>query len=316
MKKSVWLVAAGTMFFVGCQSETVMDQRHFVPVAEDDPAPMESVKPVQPIVAPEAQIKETAPATSDIPTFEPMKGVKSSDGISGEVTGSGKGGVYVVKSGDTLGKIAKKNGVKLADLMAANNLTEADAKKLQVGKKLTIPAGGKAVAATPKAAKASASAAPAATLDKDGYYVVQSGDFPEKIAKKNGVKLADLMKANNLTPDSARRLQIGDKLIIPGKSAATAAPAVKPADDTKSEPQDITPAVAPADIPPADATPEATPAEPESVEDTEISLVSAERISIADFCKKYGISEDEFRLHNRNVTDPLLQGTTVFIKKK
>ena len=319
MKKSVWLVAAGTMFLVGCQSETVMDQRHFVPVAENDPVPMETGKQIQPIAAQDTQIKDVEPAPAALPAFKPMEGVKSSGGVSSLATasGTGKGGVYVVKSGDTLGKIAKQNGVKLADLMAANNLTEKDAKKLYVGKKLTIPEGGKAVAPAQSAAKSdSAAGTPAAALDKDGYYVVKSGDTPEKIARRNKVKLDDLMKANNLTQESARRLQIGDKLVIPGKSAATAAPVVKGAEEVKAGEQEITPAVTTETTDVVTPATETAPAENEVVDDTEISLVSEDSISIADFCKKHGISEEEFRLHNRNATDPLLQGTTVFIKKK
>ena len=53
------------------------------------------------------------------------------------------GGEYVVQSGDYLGKIAAKHGVKIKDLRAINNL-KSD--KLRPGQKLVIPTGG---AATP-----------------------------------------------------------------------------------------------------------------------------------------------------------------------
>ena len=53
---------------------------------------------------------------------------------------------YVVVKGDTLAKIAKKNGVTLKALEAANPGVEPT--KLKVGQKLTIPAGGTAPAAT------------------------------------------------------------------------------------------------------------------------------------------------------------------------
>ena len=48
-----------------------------------------------------------------------------------------------VKAGDALSKIAALHGVKTKDLMAANNIT--DANKIRVGQKLAIP-GGKAAA--------------------------------------------------------------------------------------------------------------------------------------------------------------------------
>lgn len=59
-------------------------------------------------------------------------------------------GVYVVKKGDILGRIASQHGVKVADLKAANGLT---GDTIRVGQKLKIP--GKA------AASASAKAVPA-----------------------------------------------------------------------------------------------------------------------------------------------------------
>ena len=54
---------------------------------------------------------------------------------------------YTVKSGDNLSKIAKKNGVSLKALRAANNLTTDH---IKVGQKLTLPA--KAEPAAPAAA--------------------------------------------------------------------------------------------------------------------------------------------------------------------
>jgi N-acetylmuramoyl-L-alanine amidase len=45
-------------------------------------------------------------------------------------------------------------------------------------------------------------------------YVVQKGDNLTLIAKNNGVTVADLRKANNLTSDS---LKVGQKLVIPQK---------------------------------------------------------------------------------------------------
>ena len=46
--------------------------------------------------------------------------------------------VYVVKAGDTMGKIAKDLGVSLDTLMAANGLSNAN--KISIGQKLRIPA--------------------------------------------------------------------------------------------------------------------------------------------------------------------------------
>jgi len=45
---------------------------------------------------------------------------------------------YTVKAGDTLGSIARRNGVKQGDLAVANNIT--DPKRIQPGQELVIPA--------------------------------------------------------------------------------------------------------------------------------------------------------------------------------
>ncbi|HVM59265.1 MAG TPA: LysM peptidoglycan-binding domain-containing protein [Verrucomicrobiae bacterium] len=55
---------------------------------------------------------------------------------------------------------------------------------------------------------------PSAGVVNGGEYAVQKGDTLTSIAKNNGVTVAELRKANNLTSDS---LKIGQKLVIPGK---------------------------------------------------------------------------------------------------
>lgn len=52
----------------------------------------------------------------------------------------GAGGkTYVVKAGDFCGTIAQSQGVTLAALLAANNMTEDDCTRLAVGQTLKIP---------------------------------------------------------------------------------------------------------------------------------------------------------------------------------
>ena len=58
---------------------------------------------------------------------------------SGTGTPGAGGKTYVVKSGDFCGTIAEANGVSLAALLQANNMTEADCATLQIGKELKIP---------------------------------------------------------------------------------------------------------------------------------------------------------------------------------
>lgn len=51
---------------------------------------------------------------------------------------AGKGGTYVIKSGDTLGKIAAAYNVSLTDLQAAN--PDVDSRRLRIGQQIVIPA--------------------------------------------------------------------------------------------------------------------------------------------------------------------------------
>jgi LysM repeat protein len=78
----------------------------------------------------------------------------TADAVSTDASGS----LYVVKSGDTLSKIAKSHGTSFKRIMAMNDLKTTS---IRAGQKLKMPAP-KAAPAEPAAAPASASAAPTA----------------------------------------------------------------------------------------------------------------------------------------------------------
>jgi LysM repeat protein len=117
------------------------------------------------------------------------------------------GSEYVVVKGDTLATIAKKNGVTLKALEAANSGVVPT--KLHIGQKLSIPAG------------AGGATAPAATMDSTGagagvdVYVVKSGDTLTKIAKHYGTTVKAIQSENSL---STTRIIVGQKLKIPAKA--------------------------------------------------------------------------------------------------
>ena len=166
--------------------------------------------------------------------------------------------VYVVKAGDSLGKIAHQHGTTIAALKAANGLTSD---KVRIGQKLQISgyAGDvvpKAAAGKHKTAKAKAAGASSGA----GGYVVKSGDSLGKIAHHHGTTIAALKAANNLSSDTIR---IGQKLTIPaGKVAKKAAPATGAAAGTAAASATVpTPAAETAvGVPPA--TPELPGTEP------------------------------------------------------
>ncbi len=133
---------------------------------------------------------------------------------------------YTVVEGDTLGKIAKKNGVKLKALEDANPGVVPT--KLKVGQKLVIPAPAGGISAT--------TTTDVTSLAETGgeIYTVKSGDTLTKIAKANGTTVKRIKSENNLT---TTRITVGQKLKIPAKAeaatpppmpAAPVAPAVMP----------------------------------------------------------------------------------------
>ena len=93
--------------------------------------------------------------------------------------------VYIVKPGDTLWNIAKKNNISVDELKSINNLTN---NMLSIGQKLLIP-----------------------SLESKTY-VVQSGDSLWSIARRFNINVDDLINYNNL---DNTLLQIGQKLLIP-----------------------------------------------------------------------------------------------------
>ncbi|MDQ0864325.1 lytic transglycosylase domain-containing protein [Arthrobacter globiformis] len=115
---------------------------------------------------------------------------------------------YTVKSGDTLGGIAGRHGVRLSQVLSWNGLKVTSI--IYPGQKIRLGAG-TAVAAAP-----ARSAAPAAT--RSASYVIKSGDTLSGIAARHGVKLADILSANRLKVTSI--IYPGQKLAIPGKAAA------------------------------------------------------------------------------------------------
>jgi peptidoglycan DL-endopeptidase LytE len=125
----------------------------------------------------------------------------------GTVSGGGSSS-YTVRAGDALYTIARRNGVSLGALLAANNLSIHSV--IVPGQRLTIPAGGGGGGGSP---------APSA-----GSYTVQAGDYLSAIASRNGVSLSTLLRANNLTVDSL--ILPGQRLTIPGgRGGGTPTPA-------------------------------------------------------------------------------------------
>ena len=230
------LMAAGLMFLAGCKTE-VMRDRHFPGGSpQDDPEMRQGAQPMRPMDGGTDVAPQSAPVENvNTPVqrgFRPMEGTYAGDGIEDEtprrraprkaqavklIDRDTAGSVYIVKPGDTLGRIARKYGVSVKALRDANNRTPAQDRFLRPGTKLVIP-GGKAAAA-PAARKGNKGAAAprknASKLNADGTYTMVRGDNIPKVARMFGIRAKALQRANNLTDEETTRLQIGHKLVIP-----------------------------------------------------------------------------------------------------
>ena len=98
-------------------------------------------------------------------------------------SGEGVNNKYIVKSGDTLYGIAKKNGISVDDLKKENNLSS---NVLKIGQVLIIP-------------------------NEQEIYIVKSGDTLYGIANKFNTSVQNLKDINNL---NSNLLTIGQKLIV------------------------------------------------------------------------------------------------------
>lgn len=367
MNKMFLLLAAGfgAAILAGC-TDPVMDNRYYkdngsvdtvAPPAADDAAvakPAE-VPAVQPEVKELPETKVQPKAEKRVRTYEPMQQLDS-DKIAGidenytakksGKTATGKSRVYTVKKGDTLGGIAYRNRVTLSSLLAANNMGMKDAKRLRIGQKLTIPAPGSKVAVSKKsvktakktaAKKAAAKSAAKVALNADGTYSVKRGDSPERIARKLKVKLDDLLKANNLDEAASRRLQIGQKLIVPGAQVVESAPAVVADKPVKSADTAVTaPAVdkptaatnAADDLAaqlektlPDAATPAGTAGAAASSESSasvadELYVVREAEITLADLAKNNNTTVEELKKLNPGIPDVLTRNEVVTLPAK
>ena len=162
--------------------------------------------PMSPLPAATSPVLPAAPITPSVATTPAATG----------------GSVYVIAAGDTPSTIAKKNGVSLKALEEAN--PGIDAKKLQIGHKLQIPA--IVAATTPEAPKAGAESTAAASSDAS-IYVVKTGDNLVKIAAAHHTSVKAIETLNAMKTSAIRA---GQKLKVPvikmaSAEAAPAAPA-------------------------------------------------------------------------------------------
>lgn len=148
---------------------------------------------------------------------------------------------YTISPGDTVWSIAQTNGVSVDELVAANNLQNANL--IYPGQQLTIP--GQEPAPQPPSNDSGGQGGNGGSSISVGGYTVQPGDTLWSIASRNGVSVNDILAANAGTIPNQNMIYVGQNLSVPGagQGGGSAAP---PAADPTPEP----PAAAPSgDIP-------------------------------------------------------------------
>lgn len=144
------------------------------------PAPAQPAAPVEPVAVQPVQ----APAPQNVVTDK-----------------------YLVKSGDTWGRIAAQHNITEAALKGANPELAAHT-NLPGGTYLTVPL----PADSPQAQALLQEKPPVQETAK--FHVVKRGENLGLIARKYKISLNKLYKLNNMTPADARRLQVGHKLKV------------------------------------------------------------------------------------------------------
>ncbi len=127
--------------------------------------------------------------------------------------------VHIVARGETLNMIARRYGVTLSALLAANNLS--DPNRLLVGQRLVIPGAAGAPAATAEPPAVAPTAAPSSSAEQVRTHVVKRGEGLARIAAQYGISWQALAAFNNISnPDL---IYAGMVLRIPAPGSPEAA---------------------------------------------------------------------------------------------
>ncbi len=341
MRKNYFFAIAGaSLLLAGCVSDPIMDNHQYRTIPVDDPEAGEKTSAASTVSGEKNKSaitgETTFPSDNRVQQFkyEPMTGVVSSGGVDSvpgkkakrgkksSVTASAAAGEYIVQRGDTPERIARKHKVRLSDFMKVNNLTEETARRLQVGQKLVLPGKSAAVTAKKSSAPASVKKSEKAPVLEKGKYKVQSGDTPERIARRFKVKLKDLMAVNNLTEEQARRLQIGQTLTIPGAVPPPQIVNEVPATADLEEKAPASAAVVEKKVQPVAETAvvekkEAdTTAQPNESDNYVVWEADADT-TYAAVAAKYGISEAKLRdINTAGEAQQITKGDLIFVPQK
>jgi murein DD-endopeptidase MepM/ murein hydrolase activator NlpD len=129
--------------------------------------------------------------------------VPSNNSVSSSSVSRPSANTVTVQSGDTIGEIAQRNNISIADLRAANGLNN---NSIRIGQVLKLPS--KQVLAVKPTASSNT-------------ITVQSGDTLSEIANRNNTNIEDLQAVNNL---SGNAIRVGQVLKLPKTIQSTSKP--------------------------------------------------------------------------------------------
>jgi LysM repeat protein len=151
---------------------------------------------------------------------------------------------HTVKDGDTLAKVARRNGVTVGELLKANKGIDPD--RISPGQRLVVPGKGKGVVAKPVEKVVAKTVVPKAAVkpvvkveskvvkseekrvaavavgrETSGVHTVRAGDSIYKLSRQHGIPVEELLRRNGL--EETATLKIGQEIRLGGGSAAVAA---------------------------------------------------------------------------------------------
>jgi murein DD-endopeptidase MepM/ murein hydrolase activator NlpD len=253
-----------TIAIAGCSAESTrfsdnpnarVDNTASVPTVQSAPAGQVESRPLPPMSAQAAPPPySSAPATvatgsgtagggRGMASYTPGAPTPAAD-VTGSVAAAPKpapsgrwtweGGTPVtVAPGDTVESISRRHGVPASAITQANNLTPPGT--IHPGQQLVIPRYSQSpvASAAPASARAGLPAAKPAPVRSvssaggaAGVHVVAPGETLSKISRLYGKSLGDVAKANSIQPGA--KLNVGDRLVIPGVRTTAAKPKAGP----------------------------------------------------------------------------------------
>lgn len=117
---------------------------------------------------------------------------------------------YIVKSGDTVTGIARQFGMKPQEILALNNIKNAN--HIRQGQEIIV-IDNRQLAAAPAVPVVVAAAPATTTVETRRYHAVLQGETLSSIARTYGTTVARLMEWNNLTAANTN-LKPGQKIIV------------------------------------------------------------------------------------------------------